>query len=141
MGTLDGRTVNGDIIGAGEVDTMKYIPTIPADPNRRALTKMQMMKEFSNTTSFPKGHGFNQPNLFDGCYSFEPKSDLPLKVIVLDDTMDETDNVSSGVGVGFGCGSLGNGRFEWLIKQLQAGQREDKLMIIAAHIPLGVAPP
>ena len=139
MGTLDGSTVNGDIIGAGKVDEMTNIPTIPSDPNRRVLTKMQMMKEFSNTSSIPKGHGFNQPNLFDGCYSFEPKSDLPLKIIVLDDTMDETDNPPSGIG--FGCGSLGNGRFEWLIKQLQAGQREDKLMIIAAHIPIGVAPP
>ena len=141
MGTLDGSTVNGDIIGAGVVDQMNYIPTIPADLNRRALTKMQMMKEFSKTSSIPRGHGFNQPNFFDGCYTFEPKSDLPLKVIVLDDTMDETDTPPTGIGVGFGCGSLSNGRFEWLTKQLQTGQKEDKLMIIAAHIPIGVAPP
>ncbi len=141
MGTLDGSTVNGDIIGAGVVAQMNYIPTIPADLNRRALTKIQMEKEFSNTTSIPRGHGFNQPNFFDGCYSFEPKSNLPLKVIVLDDTMDETDNPPTGTGVGYGCGSLSKGRFEWLTKQLQAGQREDKLMIIAAHIPIGVAPP
>ena len=139
MGTLDGRTLYGDIIGAGVVAEMKNIPTIPADLNRRALTKVQIMKEFSNTTTIPRGHGFNQPNIFDGCYTFEPKSDLPLRVIVLDDTMDESENPPSGVG--YGCGSLGNGRFEWLIKQLQAGQREDKLMIIAAHIPIGVEAP
>ncbi len=139
MGTLDGSTVNGDIIGAGVVSEMKRIPTIPSDPNRHAITKWQMMKEFSTTSSTPKGHGFNQPNLFNGCYSFEPKSDLPLKVIVLDDTMEDNDKPP--FGIGYGCGSLGNGRFEWLVRQLQLGQKEGKLMIVAAHIPIGVEPP
>ena len=139
MGALDGSTVNGDVIGAGVVSEMKRIPTIPSDPNRHAITKWQMMKEFSTTTSTPKGHGFNQPNLFNGCYSFEPKSDLPLKVIVLDDTMEDSDNPP--FGIGYGCGSLGNGRFEWLVRQLQLGQKEGKLMIIAAHVPIGVEDP
>jgi metallophosphoesterase (TIGR03768 family) len=139
MGTLDGSTVNGDIIGAGVVAEMKRIPTIPSDVNRHAVTKWQMMKEFSTTTTNPKGHGFNQANLFNGCYSFEPKSDLPLKVIVLDDTMEDSDKPP--VGIGYGCGSLGNGRFEWMVRQLQLGQREGKLMIIAAHVPIGVEDP
>jgi hypothetical protein len=33
---------------------------------------------------------------------------------------------------------LAHGRFEWLLQQLQDGQKEDKLMIVAAHIPIGV---
>lgn len=138
MGTLDGSSLNGDVIGAGRVAEMTTFPTIPPDPDRRVITKEEMMKEFSRTSSVPKGHGFNSPNLFDGCYSFKPKSGLPLKVIVLDDTMDESD--PSRPKKGYGGGSLGNGRFEWLIKQLQGGQKEGELMIIAAHVPIGVEP-
>ena len=35
------------------------------------------------------GHGFTQANLTSGmaCYSFVPKSDIPIKFIVLDDTV------------------------------------------------------
>ncbi len=40
----------------------------------------------------------------------------------------------------YGFGMLDNGRYEWLMAQLQAGQNENKLMIIAAHVPIGVAP-
>jgi metallophosphoesterase (TIGR03768 family) len=139
MGTLDGRTVNGDIIGTGVAALMTSIPTIPSDPNRHMLTKDQMMKEFLTSTSNPAGHGFNQPDFFDGCYSFEPKASLPLKIIVLDDTMGDTDYLDTpGMMGGYGCGTLAHGRFEWLVKQLQDGQKEDKLMIIAAHVPIGV---
>jgi hypothetical protein len=97
------------------------------------------MKEFSNTTSLPVGHGFvqtNSANLFGACYSFLPKSGLPLKIIVLDDTQDDSD-ISNDI---YGHGSLENGRHDWLISQLQAGQAANQLMIIAAHIPIGVAP-
>ena len=46
------------------------------------------MTEFFMTTSNPVGHGFTQANLDNdfACYSFVPKTDIPLKVIVLDDT-------------------------------------------------------
>jgi len=61
---------------------------------------------------------------------------LPLKIIVIDNTMDEADKpVKEGI---FGHGSLNNGRYDWLMSQLKAGQEEGKLMIIAAHIPIGV---
>jgi metallophosphoesterase (TIGR03768 family) len=139
-GTLDGSTLYGTIIGSGVVAQMGTIPKIPADPKRRSLSKTELINEFSNTTSLPAGHGFiqaNPDNVFGACYSFEPKSDLPIKVIVLDDTEDETDVPGlSGI---YGYGSLANGRLEWLINQLKAGQNNDKLMIIAAHIPIGVA--
>lgn len=136
-GTLDGSTLYGTIIGEGVVAEMKSFPTVPADANRRSLTKDEIMKEFSKSTTKPLGHGFlqnNPKNSFGACYSFEPKSKLPLKVIVLDNTQDESDTSRI-----YGHGSLKQGRHDWLIKQLQAGQDEGKLMIIAAHIPIGVA--
>ena len=71
-------------------------PIIAADRNRRTLstetsTSLNWMKEFFNTTSKPKGHGFTQANLDNdfASYTFEPKASVPLKVIVLDDTCKE----------------------------------------------------
>lgn len=139
MGAIDGRTVNGDIIGVGNVSDFKTPPKVPAaDPKRRAITVPEWMGEFFNTSSSPKGHGFNQSDAKAGIayYSFEPRSDIPIKVIVLDDTQAATDANAGG----YGHGSLDNTQFDWLISELDRGQAEDKLMIIAAHIPIGIAP-
>ncbi|MCE1164161.1 MAG: TIGR03768 family metallophosphoesterase [Bacteroidetes bacterium] len=139
-GTLDCSKLYAPIIGAGLTAKLKDIPTIPPDPNRRSLSKDEFINEFSNSSSLPKGHGFVQSkseNAFNGCYSFEPKSNLPLKIIVIDDTQDNSDApVKEGI---YGHGSLNNGRWEWLMGQLKTGQAENKLMIIAAHVPIGVS--
>jgi metallophosphoesterase (TIGR03768 family) len=139
-GTYDCSKLYAPIIGSGVVAKMKNIPTIAPDANRRSLLPLEIMKEFSNTSSLPKGHGFiqNDPeNVFGACYSFEPKSDLPLKIIVLDDTQDNSDvPVKEGI---FGHGELNNGRYDWMMKQLKAGQEANQLMIISAHIPIGVS--
>lgn len=137
MGAIDGRTVNGDIIGVGNVSDFNTPPKVlAADPNRRALSVPEWMSEFFKTTSSPKGHGFNRTDAEAGIayYSFEPKADVPIKVIVLDDTQPSTD---ADVG-GYGHGSLDNVKFDWLVSELDQGQAEGKLMIIAAHIPIGV---
>jgi len=140
MGAIDGSTPYGDIIGAGPV---KDFPTPPkvraADPDRRSLAKKEWIGEFFETSSQPVGHGFKQDN-FDNafaCYSFEPKSELPLKVIVLDDTQ-RNDDPNNPYSLGYGHGSLDKERYAWLVSELDKGQAEDKLMVIAAHIPIGV---
>jgi hypothetical protein len=69
------------------------------------------------------------------CYTFEPNSSLPIKVIVLDDTQRDDNPSDDG---GNGHGSLDQERYDWLVKELDKGQAEGKLMIIAAHIPIGV---
>ncbi len=38
-------------------------------------------------------------------------------------------------------GSVDKERYDWLVKELDKGQAEGKLMIIAAHIPIGVEKP
>ena len=137
MGAIDGRTVYGDVIGAGPVRSFATPPTIPAaDPNRRAQTGAQWMSQFFNTTTLPLGHGFQAADTTSGfaCYTFEPKSDLPLRVIVVDDTQRDDDPDIHG----YGHGSLDKRRYEWLVKELDKGQAEGKLMIVAAHIPIGV---
>jgi hypothetical protein len=94
------------------------------------------MREFFTTTSNPVGHGFTQANLDKdfACYAFEPKSDLPIKVIVLDDTNKRNDKL--GGPFYYGTGGLDQTRLDWLNSELQKGQDEGKLMIIAAHIPI-----
>jgi len=114
MGAIDGSTPYGDIIGAGLVKDFEKPPKVrAADPNRRSLSKQEWMKEFFSTSSNPVGHGFDQRNLEKdfACYSFEPKSNLPIKVIVLDDTQrnDDPNNPNT---LGYGHGSLDKEHYE-----------------------------
>jgi len=135
MGSIDGRTRYGDVIGAGPEGEFNTTPNVSAaDPDRHALSRPAWIAEFFNTTSRPRGHGFNESDRAAGfaCYTFEPRSDVPLKVIVLDDTQKATD---PGIGP-FMYGSLDTARYDWLVKELDRGQAEGKLMIIAAHIPI-----
>lgn len=148
MGSIDGRTPYGDIIGVGPIASFHTPPTVlAADPDRRILSRNEWIGEFFNSSSEPAGHGFDATNLTTGfaCYSFEPKAHLPLKVIVLDDTQSESepnDPVALGYGegsYGYAHASLDSNRYNWLVRELDEGQRNDKLMIIAAHIPIGFA--
>jgi metallophosphoesterase (TIGR03768 family) len=94
------------------------------------------MQEFSKTSSLPVGHGFNMTNAKDGfaCYSFVPKSNIPIKVIVLDNTQKED---SGSVDI-HGHGFLDQARWAWLKNELAEGTAAGQLMIIAAHVPIGV---
>ena len=140
MGVLDGSTPDGDIIDAGPVENFSSPPKVAADPDRRSLSRTEWMNEFFTTSSNPVGHGFNlvDPNQEKGfaCYSFVPKSNVPLKVIVLDDTQMEADGSTDIHGHGF----LDQARWDWLKKELADGDAAGQLMIIAAHIPIGVEP-
>jgi metallophosphoesterase (TIGR03768 family) len=135
MGSIDGRTRYGDVIGAGPEGEFNTTPNVSAaDPNRHALSRPAWIAEFFNTTARPRGHGFNESDGAAGfaCYSFEPTSDVPIKVIVLDDTQRDTDpNIGP-----YMYGSLDTARYDWLVQELDRGQAEGKLMIIAAHIPI-----
>ncbi len=136
MGVFDGSTVYGDIIGMGPVGITKPV-LIAADKNRRPLSSIEWTNEFFNTSSKPLGHGFNKTDAARGfaCYSFEPKANLPLKVIVLDDTQKDSDPSTDIHGHSF----LDQERYDWLVKELDKGQAEGKLMIIAAHVPVGIS--
>jgi metallophosphoesterase (TIGR03768 family) len=147
QGVIDGTSSYGAIIDSGTAGTP---PKIATDPNRRSLHRTEWLREFFNTTTSPVGHGFNlvstNPNFNlvpagerDGfaCYSFVPRSDVPLKVIVLDDTQREDDGSVDIHGHGF----LDATRWNWLQKELADGQAANQLMIIAAHIPIAVVNP
>lgn len=142
MGVIDGSTLTGKVIKGGKVGDPGFTspPKVVADKDRRALTKTEWVQEFFKTATYPVGHGFNlvPSGQEDGfaCYSFTPKSDIPLKVIVLDDTQREDDGATSIHGRGF----LDEARWAWLKDELRGGDEANQLMIIAAHIPIGVSP-
>ncbi len=138
VGVFDGNTIYGDVVGIGPVSSTKPV-LIPADKNRRSLSSIEWTNEFFNTSSKPIGHGFNKADAAKGfaCYTFEPKADLPIKVIVLDDTQKDGDPSTDIHGHCF----LDSDRYNWLVKELDKGQAEGKLMIIAAHVPVGISDP
>ncbi len=139
MGVIDGSTPYGEVIKAGHAVDFNNPPKVVADPNRRSLLRTEWISEFFNTTSNPVGHGFNlvDPTEARGfaCYSFVPKSNIPIKIIVLDDTQREDDGDTGIHGHGF----LDQARWTWLKNELAAGDAAGQLMIIAAHVPIGVS--
>jgi metallophosphoesterase (TIGR03768 family) len=142
MGLIDGSTPLGNIIYTGlstRAAFAKGAPKVTADPDRRSLLRTEWVQEFFKTSTSPVGHGFNlvdkaAPAGF-ACYSFVPKSDVPLKIIVLDDTQSENDGSQDIHGHGY----LDGARWAWLKAELAAGQAANELMVIAAHVPIGVA--
>ena len=108
-----------------------------ADPNRHTLvttesTTVSWMTEFFNTTSNPTGHGFSHDNLKSGiaCYSLVPKSDIPIKFIVLDDTVKGPGRPTTPR-----AGSMTSAISGWSMNS-NAGQAANQLMVIAAHVPI-----
>lgn len=142
IGAIDGRTAYGDIIGVGPVKDFAQPPQVlAADPDRRSLSRPEWVSEFFNTSTSPQGHGFKPNDAISGnaCYTFEPKANVPIRVIVLDDTQKE-DEPNAPASLGYGHGSLDSERYAWLVKELDRGQADGKLMVISAHIPIGVEP-
>lgn len=136
-GVVDSSTPLGDVIKDGLEELFSTPPTVVADPNRHSMATLDSsshgwMEQFFHTSSQPVGHGFSQSNLDDdvASYVFQPKADLPLKVISLDDTC-------KGLGQhSYAAGCLDSDRLAWLKEQLDDGQTNGELMIIAAHIPI-----
>lgn len=145
-GVVDGSTPYGDIIHGGPTNNYPVHPTVAADPNRHTLTTTNSsttnyMAQFFNTTSYPVGHGFSRWNIESNtaCYTFEPVTNLPLKVIVLDDTCKTNvpDAEMGSLGAVYaGYGWMDEARYGWLTNELQKGQDANQLMIIACHIPM-----
>jgi len=138
-GAIDGSTPYGDVIGAGPEAAFPTPPKVPAaDPDRRVLSRQDWMREFFDTSSEPSGHGFTDADVEKvfACYAVEPKPDVPVKFIALDDTGGDDPGK-------LGCGHpfVDQERYDWLVAELDKGQAEGKLMIIGAHVPIAVEKP
>jgi hypothetical protein len=142
VGAVDGTTPYGNVILWGLTNLFATPPTVAADTNRHSLTTdvstpLNYVHEFFNTVSSPQGHGFGfttNGGSLTACYAFEPMTNMPLKVIVLDDTCKS--NVPGQIPTFYGNGWVDAARYTWLTNELQKGQDTDQLMIIATHIPI-----
>ncbi len=141
VGVVDGTTPYGDVIHWGPTNNYAARPTVAADPNRHIIAEniaspTNFVAEFFKTTSEPSGHGFNRDGAGStaACYTFEPLTNVPIRVIVLDNTCkaDQTNQSPTF----YGAGWMDDARYAWLTNELQKGQDEDRLMILAAHIPV-----
>ena len=140
VGVVDGTTTYGDVIYWGPTNEFDATPTVAPDPDRHIITEniaspTNFIAEFFNTTSEPAGHGFNPDGTGTtaACYTFQPMSNLPIRIIVLDNTCkaDQTNQPPTF----YGAGWMDDARHAWLTNELQRGQDDDQLMILAAHIP------
>ena len=141
VGTIDGTTPFGTVIKWGPTNLFDTPPTVAADARRHTLTTdnsspTNYVNEFFNTTSFPQGHGFNraQTGSLAACYTFLPLPNMPIKMIVLDDTCKS--NTTNQVPTFYGGGWIDAARYSWLTNELQMGQDADQLMILACHVPI-----
>ena len=142
-GTVDGSTPYGDVIDWGPTNLYATPPTIAADTNRHTITQdntspTNFVREFFNTSTLPSGHGFNLAETNAGslaaCYVFAPLTNVPIKMIVLDDTCKT--NKPGQLPTFYGGGWIDAARYAWLTNELQKGQDADQLMIVACHIPI-----
>lgn len=141
VGVVDGTTIYGDVVKGGPESDYSTPPAIVSDSERISLTTDEsttrnFMSQFFTTTSTPVGHGFTQSNLDadSACYTFEPKSNMPIKVIVLDDTCKASG--PDGTPAFYGQGWIDEARYTWLTSELQKGEDNGQLMILACHIPI-----
>ncbi len=88
--------------------------------------------------SFPGGHGIggDSSEAPTACYSFEPKANVPIRVIVLDDTADQKHEFASATDAAYGY--MDTERFNWFSKELAKAKNDKMLVIVSLHIPLGV---
>lgn len=138
-GIIDGTTKDGKIIGSGisngnDANTHKIVPNVDR----------QFIDSKAFVDMFPSGHGLKSSTSDPlACYTFEPKSNVPVKVIVLDDTAKQDEKfldptADSKIATNAANGSLDKVRFEWLKKQLKLAQDSGQLIIVATHIPTGM---
>lgn len=136
-GIIDVSDPYGKIIGDGR--EFQETDNITANTTRNFLDS----KAFSDV--FPRGHGINESSGGNptACYTFEPKANVPVRVIVLDNTAGQDTKFVDATKAGdkystAAFGSLDKDRFAWFSKQLADADKARKLVVVAVHIPLGV---
>lgn len=138
-GIIDGSTKYGKIIKSGlsngyDSSTHAIVPNVDR----------QFLDADAFVNMFPNGYGLKSSTTDpEACYTFEPKANVPIRVIVLDDTAKQDERfldrtADSKIATNAANASLDKERFEWLKKQLKSAQDSNKLIIVATHIPTGM---
>ncbi len=98
-----------------------YAKQVTADPNRRELTRAEIVEEHFTTAGLPKGHGFTQANRAAGTayYSFDKGR---FRFVVMD-----TVNPN-----GYDDGSLDQAQYTWLQSTI-AGAKGKAVLVFSHH--------
>jgi hypothetical protein len=119
------RIVTGDMLRTidSASRSASLARTVPADPNRRPLKKLEYMATHFQTRGKPVGHGFTGDNLASGMgnYSFSPKPGLRFLVL---DSISENGNAD---------GNIDHPQFLWAHQQLLAAEARHELVFAFAH--------
>lgn len=139
-GIIDPSTEYGKIVMSGKStgtdgDTHKTT----ANTDRRLLTASDFVD------LFPKGHGLKSDTSVDplGCYVVDPKSTIPVRVIVLDNTAPQDTafidpTPEKRIMTNAAMAYLTKDKLAWLERQMLAAQAANKLIVVATHIPTGM---
>lgn len=113
---------------------------VTADPDRRLLSRAEVVQEHFRTTGRPRGHGYTRQNLADGTAYYRFDHGLVTFIVL--------DTVNQGGGAN---GSLDRTQFGWLEQQLVAGssryldasgqvvrqRAKDRLFVLFSHHTIG----
>jgi metallophosphoesterase (TIGR03767 family) len=97
-----------------------YVRQVTADPNRRMLTRAEIVEQYFHSTGAPYGHGFTERNRTEDTAYYTFDRGL-VRFIVLD-----TVNPN-----GEADGSLDAAQFAWLGSELEAAT--DRVVVLASH--------
>jgi metallophosphoesterase (TIGR03767 family) len=122
---VQGNFKHTDLLRAQAVGSEKNVKvggvrTVTPDPDRRLLSRAELVEEHFVTTGLPLGHGFTEENRANGTcyYTFDQG---PVRFIVMDSVNEN----------GGSNGSLDQAQFAWLQEQLTAA--EGMLVVAASH--------
>ncbi len=104
----------------GDLVVSPYIRLVTPDPNRRSVTRKQVVEEHFKTTGLPVGHGFTAANRATGTayYYFDEGK---FRHVVMDSVNPN----------GYADGSLDPEQFGWLKATIEAAT--DKAVIVYSH--------
>ena len=138
MGVLDGATPYGDIIGAGPVSELRRAPEgLPPTRTAGPLDEQEWMSEFFKTSSQPGGHGFTQANVDNGFRLLQFRAEVEYADQGHrarrhpDETTSRRRSTATGTARSTRSATTGSSA-----NSTRPGRRQ--LMIIAAHVPIGV---
>ncbi len=102
---------------------------ITPDPNRRILTREELLARLLASPSSPPGHGYTASNTAKTAryYAADPIPGVPLRILALDTASP----------IGYSLGSIRQEQFEWLRNSLEESVGQGMLVLIATHHPSG----
>jgi metallophosphoesterase (TIGR03767 family) len=96
---------------------------VTPDPDRRLLSRAEVVEEHFASTGLPRGHGFTEANRTDGTAYYAYDQGKHVRFVVLD-TVNQT---------GYSDGNVDADQMTWLAQQLAKARKAGRYVIIGSH--------